>query len=211
MTLLLLILLQEALEKQSLHLYRLPLPYERFEFDIDQWDETTTLYRTRFTKRQFYQLLPHLALDQIAWTNRYTATPEFALALLCTRLAWPNRLSDIASLFGRGISKLSSIFSDIVMHVVSRYKTILQWHPCLANQRRILWCAKEINDYEPQTDSTIWAFLDGTFMATCRPTGGQREFYSGHKKQHGIKFQAVVYTRWNYSVTCRAASRQRKR
>ena len=44
-------------------------------------------------------------------------------------------------------------------------------------------------------------FLDGTFVGMCKPTGGycpmmadgiQREFYSGHKKMRGLKYQAIM-------------------
>jgi DDE superfamily endonuclease len=38
----------------------------------------------------------------------------------------------------------------------------------------------------------IWGFVDGTFRPCCRPSFGQKQLYSGHKRQHGIKFQTVV-------------------
>lgn len=39
---------------------------------------------------------------------------------------------------------------------------------------------------------TVWSFLDGTFRPFARPGVGQRMFYSGHKKRHGIKYQGLV-------------------
>jgi len=40
----------------------------------------------------------------------------------------------------------------------------------------------------------FWGFIDGTFRGFCRPTGyeQQRSAYSGHKKDTGQKFQAIV-------------------
>jgi nuclease HARBI1 len=38
----------------------------------------------------------------------------------------------------------------------------------------------------------VWGFIDGTLRRSCRPGEEQRVYYSGHKRNHGIKFQAVV-------------------
>lgn len=37
-----------------------------------------------------------------------------------------------------------------------------------------------------------WAFLDGTHVRVCRPGEDQEELYTGQKKCHTIKFQAVT-------------------
>ena len=38
----------------------------------------------------------------------------------------------------------------------------------------------------------IWGFIDGTARPIARPTRGQRLWYSGHKRRHMQKFQAIV-------------------
>lgn len=38
----------------------------------------------------------------------------------------------------------------------------------------------------------VWGFIDGTMCAICRPIENQRLYYSGYKKCHAIKFQAIV-------------------
>lgn len=38
----------------------------------------------------------------------------------------------------------------------------------------------------------FWGFIDGTLNATCRPVVDQRQFYSGHTRKHGYKFQSIV-------------------
>ena len=35
-------------------------------------------------------------------------------------------------------------------------------------------------------------FLDGTIRQQCRPVRGQRAIFSGHKRYHGLKFQALT-------------------
>jgi hypothetical protein len=37
-----------------------------------------------------------------------------------------------------------------------------------------------------------WGFLDATCRRICRPNVAQRSFYSGDKKFHCVKFQAIV-------------------
>lgn len=37
-----------------------------------------------------------------------------------------------------------------------------------------------------------WGFIDGTARAICRPSVNQQDYYSGHKRQHCIKFQSVL-------------------
>ena len=39
----------------------------------------------------------------------------------------------------------------------------------------------------------IYGFIDGTHRAICRPSSlPQQPFYSGYKKIHSIKFQAIM-------------------
>ncbi|KAE8180490.1 hypothetical protein CF336_g9270 [Tilletia laevis] len=40
--------------------------------------------------------------------------------------------------------------------------------------------------------SDVWGFVDGTVRPTARPTRNQREYYSGHKRHHGLKYQIVI-------------------
>jgi len=40
--------------------------------------------------------------------------------------------------------------------------------------------------------SSVWGFIDGTMRAICRPVEFQRRYYSGYKKCHSYKFQAVM-------------------
>jgi nuclease HARBI1 len=40
--------------------------------------------------------------------------------------------------------------------------------------------------------TNVWGFIDGTPRRSCQPGEEQRVYYSGHKRNHGIKFQAVV-------------------
>lgn len=39
--------------------------------------------------------------------------------------------------------------------------------------------------------ASVWAFLDCTIRAMCRPFSYQRQAYNGYKKVHALKYQAV--------------------
>lgn len=40
--------------------------------------------------------------------------------------------------------------------------------------------------------NNLWAFVDGTIRPVCRPTENQREYYSGHKTTHCVKYQSLL-------------------
>lgn len=40
--------------------------------------------------------------------------------------------------------------------------------------------------------TTCWRFVDGTARPICRPSINQRIYFSGHKRVHAVKYQAVM-------------------
>ncbi|KAJ8914165.1 hypothetical protein NQ315_016244 [Exocentrus adspersus] len=38
----------------------------------------------------------------------------------------------------------------------------------------------------------VWGFIDGTIRPICRPTINQRQYYSGHKRVHCVKYQSLL-------------------
>lgn len=136
------------------------------------------------------QLLPLLELDSIRYRCRYTASPDVALALVLCRLSYPTRYKQLCNQFGHSRSWLSVVFTDVVLHLARRYKEMLAWDRRRLNYyqlRRYSWAIHRAGGGD-----CIWGFIDGTLNATCRPTRDQVEFYSGHKRNHGYKFQSIV-------------------
>ena len=37
----------------------------------------------------------------------------------------------------------------------------------------------------------VWGFIDGTMRSICCPDKGQEVYYSGYKKCHAVKYQAL--------------------
>lgn len=135
-------------------------------------------------------MLPYLSLDEIEWSWRYKPSPELAICIFLTRLAYPLRLHDIIQSYGRSQAFISSICTDIVIHITRRFKSLLEWDP----DRLTVAKLQEFADVIEQRSGAdrIWGFLDGTLKPICRPSEDQRLYYSGHKHFHGFKYLGVI-------------------
>lgn len=136
--------------------------------------------------------MPLLEVSTIVWRNRYAPSRELAVALLAARQAYPERLAELDRFFGRSSSYLSSVYNDLIQHLVRQFAATLAFHPRLYNYERLLGFCEAIQRRSGMETGRVWGFIDGTFRPTCRPTTNQQWHYSGHKKRHGFKFQAIV-------------------
>lgn len=113
---------------------------------------------------------------------------EEGLCILLRRLAYPNRLADIVQRFGRSKSELSIIANSVqdwvIEHHLHRLQSLSQ--PWLDHEQ----FAAAVLARGAACDN-VFAFIDGTLKHTCRPRKNQKEVYSGHKRHHGLKYQAV--------------------
>ncbi|KAL3203672.1 hypothetical protein MRX96_041788 [Rhipicephalus microplus] len=109
------------------------------------------------------------------------------------RLAYPNRWWDLEPLFGRHSSALSNIVSQLFGHIDSTFGHLL------ADVNNHSWLS--LNDLEEYSEAVYnrgaplrncWGFVDGTARPICRPTVNQRIYFSGHKRQHSVKYQSVM-------------------
>jgi hypothetical protein len=186
--------LKRPQSKLFLPVYQPPLSYNSTDFDINTFvskshgDECK--HFMRFTKEEIEDILPYLRLDLIEWTNRYNPHPMTAFCLLLYRLSYPRRLADQQRIFGRSRAWLSSVFNDIIQHLVVRYRHLLFWDQSRLN-------LPKLQEYASVIESVcgiprIWAFVDGTIRLIARPgIVSQQPFYLGYKKCHGFKYQAI--------------------
>jgi hypothetical protein len=82
------------LQQESLPRYRLPLQVPEKEFILEQLTDIECKEFFRFSRQEIQQILPYLALDNISYRHRYTATPELAFCLLLSRLSSNKRFKD---------------------------------------------------------------------------------------------------------------------
>ena len=108
------------------------------------------------------------------------------------RFAYPCRFSDMMPRFGRSVSELSLIASEVTDFIFSTHGHLLTDfnQPCL-HPDRLQEYADAIHDAGGALEN-CWGFVDGTVRPICRPGEHQRMMYNGHKRVHAIKFQSVV-------------------
>jgi nuclease HARBI1 len=177
---------------QSRSRYRLPYEYSSQAFCLELLPPAKAQYWFRFTVPEIIRLAPLLCLNQLEYRNRLRVEPTTALCIVCARLAYPGRWAQLADLFGRSPTWLSIIFNDTTIYLSSRFSEHLRWHRQITQYSKLQEFSAGIEQYNGIQG--VWGFVDGTFKGHCRPTGyiNQRIVYSGHKRAHGINWQAIA-------------------
>ena len=92
-------------------------------------------------------------------------------------------------MFGRSISWIETVFNGTLIYIYDQRRDFLYWdRPQLTPERLQSYC-----DAIDTLGNKIYGFIDGTHRAICRPIMmDQKFFYSGYKKVHSVKFQAIM-------------------
>lgn len=144
----------------------------------------------RFTIHEIELLADAMRLPSTLITRERTRTNSTeGLAIMLRRLSYPNRLFDLVRIFGRSDSGLCNIALHFALIVSRQLAAVLDLD--VARLATKLPAFKAAVAKLGPMDS-VWAFIDGTARPCARPTKNQRQMYSGHKKQHVIKFQALI-------------------
>ena len=136
------------------------------------------------------RILPFCGFDQLILSNRYTATPEEMLCLVLMRLAYPTRLHSLCSVFGRSQSWLSTVWTDVLLHLYDRWKRALEWDSNWLTIDRLRGFARAIE--EQGGDGLYWGYIDGTRRRIAKPVRHQKQAFSGHKWMHCFAMQSVI-------------------
>ncbi|ETI54030.1 hypothetical protein F443_03109, partial [Phytophthora nicotianae P1569] len=175
-------------EKESLRI-RIPSVC----FSINRLSEKDCVDRFRFRKPQLCYMLMKLKLPPFFSTKeRYRVSGIEALCITLERLSYPSRWRDLVVKYGRSDSNLSSIFYYVCEHISTRCAPLLSgdWDRISARLENFTAAIRA----KGAALFNVWGFIDGTLRRTCRPSDGleQRALFSGHKRCHGIKYQAVT-------------------
>ena len=157
-------------------------------------DEETCLRRFRFTSPEIRRLY-----DALHVFPNYTApcrtswTGMEGLLVLLRRLTWPSRLGDLCEEFGRSTAVLSTIFNHMLSWLCETWGDVITnpFEKPFFTQERVASYRATI-EREAGVDLDLWGFIDGTCRRICRPDNDQREFYTGHKRCHAVKYQGVA-------------------
>jgi hypothetical protein len=166
--------------------------YRHFSFSLDLMPPGRARAWLRFSVEEIIQLVPLLQLDLVEYRDRNSVDPTTALCIVCARLSSPAKWYPIVDIFGRSIAWLSKVFNDTVLFLAAAFSSSIRWHHQLQSYDRLLEFTRGIEGVCGVQQ--IWGFVDGTFRGCRRPTDNseQRLVYSGHKRLHGMNWQAIV-------------------
>lgn len=168
--------------------YKAPLNYNPMKWTMDQWDDERIRRFCRFQRHEIRRLLDCFQLENITFRYGYQPSPELALCLTLAKLSFPRTLYQLCFDFGLASSSISTIINDVLHYLAERYRSNLYWNPLL-DSNRVSFFERRLR---PKTGGLIWGFIDGTFKKMTRPGKDQRHHYSGYKKSHGFKYQALT-------------------
>jgi hypothetical protein len=158
------------------------------------WKTVNPLLYYRFNWQDLDLIAYHLDLPVVFRTeNRLVMSREEGLCLLLFRLSHPSRYIDAQHIFHRSVSALSALFNVILADVYSNWKHLLLFdHVRLTPEylEKLAAAVKRKGGHDALDN--CWGFIDGTHVRVCRPMVDQEELYSGHKKAHSIKYQAIA-------------------
>lgn len=185
-----LLLLSRDRQTRELPRYREPFVYTQKDWNLADWPDVNCRAFCRFNKAELSELADLLDIGAITFSNRLRPSPELALAITLNRLHYPATWRSRCEIFGRSIGYLSTVFTEVILHLDTTYAALLDWHPRLDDEQLLEYFAQHVEAIHELKG--IWGFIDGTFRGFRRPGIDQQRWYSGHYKMHGFKYQGVV-------------------
>lgn len=156
-------------------------------------DSVYTKILHRFFAFEILELVIALDIpDPFITRNRYNFPAVEALSLLLARFRSGNDLFEICSRYDRCESSLSEVINELSEYLDERWKHLLDCdrdgilHP----DQLAIYAAAIAAHGAPLHNCA--AFLDCTLRRNTRPILGQAACYSGYKKCHMLKYQALM-------------------
>lgn len=163
-------------------------------FNLNNLSETECKLYFRFEQDDIPRLAQALRVpNDLTTGSGHRCSGIEGLCILLRRLSYPNRLSELEYLFGKSAPALSKIIDYMLNHIYNNFG-----HK-LSNLRNLHWL--NLDRFQlyanaiSQKGAPIpnwWAFIDGTARSICKPSENQEAYYSGHKRHHCVKYQALT-------------------
>lgn len=162
--------------------------------DLNTFTDEECFLHFRFHKRDLQRLVCSLGIPlEVRMPQSFSVSGIEGLCILLRRLSYPNRYSDLESMFGLSRESLSIVSNEIMNIVITNKGHLLNnlVNINFLNQERLRNYAISVaNKGAPLVN--CWGFIDGTCRAVCRPKRDQEEYFSGHKRHHCVKYQSVL-------------------
>lgn len=166
-------------------------PMTVFRKNVENFTDVQFRSNFRFEKNHFWRLLEFFDFPKrLKLDNRAFVSGEEILMITLRRLAYPVRWSDLQIFFGVSESTLSLAFKYAIEKIYEDFKHLLVF-----DAGRIVPMLPSFATAVQRKGGPLQncvGFIDGTARPICRPTVGQQESFSGHKRTHCIKFQGVM-------------------
>ena len=171
---------------------RIPRFVPGFRFDPFAWTAFQCHCLLRFEQEDLERLRRAFRIpDLIATVNGTVASGLEALCLVLYRLCYPCRWVAVQIAFPRSVTHLSQCFNLTVAFLHRTWIHLLAWPQQYRTQAFLQVCAAQATAAGCLLPGCV-GFMDGTLVSIATPQYGQAAAYSGHKKEHGIKFQNVT-------------------
>jgi hypothetical protein len=146
----------------------------------------------RFDRRDFDALVQALSIpSEVRAAQRSCFPADKALFITLRRLSYPTRLCDLSREFGISEAQISICVDKVVDIIYNKWQHLLEFHGSRFGAQQLQRFAAMTRQVGCPLGGCV-GFIDGTMRPSCRPQLHQRLVFSGHKRQHGLKFQAVV-------------------
>lgn len=147
----------------------------------------------RFSVMQILELVDALDIpDPFTTCNQYSFTAIEALGLLLTCFHSGLDLFDLCSQYDCCQSSLSALINELTEFIDERWKHLLECdrNHMLHLDQLLIYAAAIAAQGVPLHNCVT--FLDCTICKTCRPVIGQESIFSGYKRYHALKYQALT-------------------
>jgi hypothetical protein len=152
----------------------------------------TIHHEDRFAADEILELVDAMDIPpKFVTVGRYSFEAIEILCLLLARFRSAGDLYELTAKYDRSASAISEGVNELVLYLDDKWSFLLDFDKDgVMSPPRLASYAAAIHAAGAPLKS-ICGFIDCTLRQICRPSLWQRIAYTGHKKYHALKYQAV--------------------
>lgn len=180
------------------------ITYERRDVFIDTFTDGELAHFFRFRREHLHEITKLLRVPKVFYyaperdrNGRLyygrSCPGEHALLCALARLTSTSRMMDLMSLLCMDEGTISKCFNSFMAWLQAKWGHRVQNLQLFSG--RMQRYSDAFREAGVPSPIKIWAAIDGTLRPTCVPQGlnnMQKENYNGHKRKHGLLYQAIT-------------------
>ena len=169
--------------------FRVPTP--RIIFSLENYNDIEFVHKFRFSQEEI-QILHELIRfpPNFRTRQRITISSFEAFCITIRRLTSGHRWVELMYDFGRSQEVLSTIFLQVISWLFDRYKHIIYFDDRIITRYKSI-AARKIYSKSGVPLPRLIGFVDGHIQKISKPVRYQKKTYTGLRKTHSLKYQAV--------------------